>query len=64
MVLGTVVLLFDRLEPDCLEELLGLEQGTVRWLLRGLHSIAVVPDRGMGPIRLMHPSFHDFLIRQ
>jgi len=27
MVLGTVVLLFDRLEPDCLEELLGLEQG-------------------------------------
>jgi len=62
MVLGTVVLLFDRLEPDCLEELLGLGQGTVRWLLRGLHSIAVVPDRGKGPIRLMHPSFHDFLI--
>jgi len=35
MVLGTVVLLFDRLDPDCLEKLLGLGQGTVRWQLLG-----------------------------
>jgi len=61
-VLGTVVLLFDRLEPESLERLLSLEEGTVRWMLRDLHSIAIVPNTGAGPIRLMHPSFHDFLV--
>jgi hypothetical protein len=37
VALGTVVLLFDRLEPESPEALLGLE-GAVRWMLRDLHS--------------------------
>src|SRR5882762_3399645 len=61
-VLGTIVVLFDPLEAGCLEGLLGLELGTVRWMLRDLHSIAIIPDDGDGPIRLLHPSFHDYLI--
>src|SRR5882762_2481402 len=62
-VQGTVVLLFDPLDPDGLEVLLGLEENTVRLTFRSLHSITIVPDAGDGgPVQLLHPSFHDFLI--
>src|SRR5258705_3078918 len=62
VVLGTVVLLFDRLDPDSLEALLCLEEGTVWSTLEHLHSIAIVPKAGDGSVRPIHPSFHDFLI--
>jgi len=62
MVLGTIVLLLDPLDAESLEALLDLEEGMVRSTLLHLHSIAIVPDTGNGPVRLMHPSFHDFLI--
>src|SRR5258705_1512640 len=62
VVLGTIVLLFDRLDPDSLEALLCLEEGTVWSTLEHLHSIAIVPEAGGGSVRLIHPSFHDFLI--
>jgi len=61
-VLGTVVLLFDPLEPESLEALFELGENTVRTTLRHLHSIAIVPDAGDGPVRLIHPSFHDFYV--
>jgi hypothetical protein len=61
-VLGAIVLLFDPLGPDSLESLLGLEQNTVHSTLLHLHSIAIVSDTGDGSVRLIHPSFHDFLI--
>ena len=61
-VLGTVVLLFDPLDPESLEALVGLNKNMVRMTLRHLHSIIIVPDDGAGPIRLIHPSSHDFLI--
>jgi hypothetical protein len=61
-VLGTLVLLFDSLESASLEALLGLDESTVPLTLLHLHSIAIVPDVGGGPIQLIHPSFHDFLI--
>ena len=61
-VLGAIVLVFDPLEPESLEALLGLEERTVRLTLHRLHSIASVPDAGGGPVRLIHPSFHDFLV--
>ena len=62
MVLGTVALLFDPLEPESTEALLDLDRSTVRSLLRRLHSIAIVPDAGGGPVQLLHPSFRDFLV--
>jgi len=61
-VLGTVVLLFDSLEPESLGALFGLGTNAVRSTLHHLHSIAIVPDAGGGPVRLIHPSFHDFFI--
>src|SRR5882762_7481506 len=62
MVLGTIVLLFDPLDPKSLEALLDLEESTVQSTLRHLHSIIIIPDDGGGSVRLIHPSFHDFLI--
>jgi len=62
IVLGTIVLLFDPLGPESLEALLDLDESTVHLTLYHLHSIAIVPGAGGGPVRLIHPSFHDFLI--
>jgi len=62
MVLGTIVLLFDPLDPKSLEALLDLEESTVRLTLRHLHSIIIISEAGGGSVRLIHPSFHDFLI--
>jgi hypothetical protein len=61
-VLGTNILLFDPLDPENLEVLLGLRANTVRMTLQHLHSIVIVPDSGGGPVRLIHPSSHDFLV--
>jgi len=61
-VLGSIVLLSDALEAESLEGLLGLEEDTVRSTLLHLHSIAIVPGPGRGCVRLIHPSFHDFLV--
>jgi len=62
IVQGTVVLLFDPLDSESIECLLGLEESTVRSTLRSLHSIMTVPVAGGGPVRLIHPSYHDFLV--
>jgi len=61
-VLGSVVLLFDPLEAEGLEGLLGLGENTVRPTLHQLHSIAIVPDAGGGPVQPIHPSLHDFIV--
>src|SRR5258705_1934510 len=43
VVLGTIALLFNPLDPESLEQLLGLDKRTVRSTLRHLHSIVIVP---------------------
>jgi len=60
-VLGTVVLLFDPLDAESMEGLLGLGKSTVRSKLRCLHSIVTVPEAKGGSIQLIHPSFRDYL---
>src|SRR5882762_6607531 len=62
MVLGTIVLLYEPLDVQGLEVLLELEESTVHSTLQHLHSIAIIPDAGCGPIRLIHPSFSEFLV--
>ncbi|KAJ6556396.1 hypothetical protein B0H19DRAFT_1152495 [Mycena capillaripes] len=44
-----------------LDNILGLERGTVRFALRGLHSILFIPDSDGSRIRVHHASLHDFL---
>ncbi|KAJ7645215.1 hypothetical protein DFH06DRAFT_1212693 [Mycena polygramma] len=44
-----------------LDSILGLQRGTVRLALRGLHSILFIPDSDDSRIRVHHASLHDFL---
>lgn len=60
-VVGTIVLLVDPLPSGPLEMLLGLRPGRVRRSLLHLHSVMLVPESVDGQIRVLHPSFRDFL---
>jgi hypothetical protein len=44
-----------------LEEILGLQRGSARFALRGLHSILFIPDVDDHRVRVHHASLHDFL---
>ncbi|KAJ7244920.1 hypothetical protein C8J57DRAFT_1363370 [Mycena rebaudengoi] len=45
-----------------LDEILGLPRGSVRFALRGVHSLLFIPDSDYQPIRLHHQSLSDFLL--
>ena len=49
-MLGTIVLLFDLLEAESLEALLGLDKSTVRFTLRNLHSVLSSRTWEMAPL--------------
>jgi NACHT domain len=61
MVLGTIIFLRDPLSPLALEELLNLTRNTVRETLIHLQSVVIVPENDGQTIRLLHPSFFDFM---
>jgi NACHT domain len=61
MILGSLILLQDQLSPHALEQLLFLRSGIVQETLAHLHSVIVVPDSDKEVIRLLHPSFFDFM---
>jgi hypothetical protein len=61
MVLGSITLIRLPLSPFALEQLLGLKSSTVRETLAHLHSVVIVPDDDTRTIRLLHPSFFDFI---
>ncbi|KAJ7906986.1 hypothetical protein B0H13DRAFT_1618912 [Mycena leptocephala] len=44
-----------------LERILNLQRGTVRFALRGVHSILFIPDADDDQIRVHHASLYDFL---
>ena len=58
IVLGSVVLLCNPLSPSNLEQLLGLHIGIT---LQELQSVVILPNDNSKVMRLIHPSFHDFL---
>ncbi|KAH9830592.1 WD40-repeat-containing domain protein [Rhodofomes roseus] len=63
LVVGSIVLIRDRLSPSALEDLLNQQSNTVKRALRPLQSLITVLERSEGEvIRLIHPSFHDFLV--
>jgi hypothetical protein len=61
-VMGTIVVLFDALSPDSLAMLLDHSKETITLLLGSLHSLLDVPDEEGRLIRLLHPSFREFLL--
>jgi hypothetical protein len=60
MVLGSLVLLYDPLSPSNFEQLLDLSI-PLNSMLRHLQSVIVLPSDGNKVMRLIHPSFCDFL---
>jgi hypothetical protein len=61
IVLGSIIFLRDPLSSRALEELLKLKPTTVRQTLVHLHSVVIVPEDHFQVIRLLHPSFFDFV---
>lgn len=64
-IVGSIVILYDTLSVTALSSLLfGPSRGAIRPLLgvlSSLHSVLNVPEDLSQPVRLLHPSFHDFL---
>ncbi|KAF8537665.1 vegetative incompatibility protein HET-E-1 [Trichophaea hybrida] len=64
LIVGSIVILFDALPAIMLDSLLHLPLRTVNMRLRCLHSVMDVPESDESPVRLLHPSFRDFLLDQ
>jgi hypothetical protein len=61
LILGTIAILQDPLPPDQLEDLLECDV-SVNGYLQQLQAIITVPNDDVGVIRLIHPSFFDFIV--
>jgi hypothetical protein len=61
-VIGTIAILSEPLSSKALGKLLALDQERVHLRLRHLRSVLNVPNDEHSPIRLLHPSFRDFLL--
>ncbi|KAG8947586.1 hypothetical protein FRC04_010636 [Tulasnella sp. 424] len=63
LILDSIVLLRNPLPPSALDSLLALAPGDVMTAIQDLGSILVIPDLhdSSTPIRIFHPSFHDFI---
>ena len=63
-IVGSIVVLFDSLPAIALSQLLAIPEEVVRLKLHCLHSVLDIPPGKEGPIRLIHPSFRDFLLNE
>jgi hypothetical protein len=63
-VLGTIVALYSPLSVSSLCGLLHLPKGAIERGLADLHAILDIPKDTTRPLRLHHPSFRDFLLKQ
>jgi NACHT domain len=61
-IVGSIVILFDSLSITVLARLLDMPVWKVDTTLGLLRSVLDVPKSQDSPIRLLHPSFHDFLL--
>ncbi|KAJ7300640.1 hypothetical protein DFH08DRAFT_673179, partial [Mycena albidolilacea] len=61
MVLGSIVYLQDPLSPMALERLLEPAAGRIRETFLHLHAVLIVPENESNIIRLLHPSFANFI---
>ena len=61
-IVGSIVVLFDTLSATSLAGLLETPKEKILQTLRNLHSVLDVPECEDGSIRLLHPSFRDFLL--
>jgi hypothetical protein len=61
-IIGSIVLLFDKLPATSLAEILQIPKEEIDQTFTHLHSILDIPERPDERIRLLHPSFRDFLL--
>lgn len=61
-IIGSIVILIDPLPAPTLARLLDKSTKAVDHTLNDLYSILEVPSNQTDPVRLIHPSFHDFLL--
>jgi hypothetical protein len=61
-VVGAIMVLFDPLSAEALARLLNEAKSAVNQTLGDLHSVLKIPESPIYPIRLLHPSFRDFLL--
>ncbi|KAH0551582.1 hypothetical protein GP486_007200, partial [Trichoglossum hirsutum] len=61
-IVGSITILFDPLSTLVLAKLLSEQKDTVTLRLRHLHSVLNIPKDQDHPVRLLHPSFRDFLL--
>lgn len=63
-IVGAIIVLFDSFSLSALKSLFSTFSETMNITLDPLKSLLNVPDDGNTPIRLLHPSFRDFLVNQ
>jgi hypothetical protein len=63
-VVGAIVLLLDPLSSQRLAILLGVDMDSVTDALWGMESVIMIPESDDQVVRIIHPSFHDFLTNQ
>jgi hypothetical protein len=61
-VVGSIVISFDLMSVDTLSKLLSVEQRQIEVVLRYLYPVLDAQDKENSLIRLLHPSFRDFLL--
>jgi hypothetical protein len=61
-VVGSLVILSEPLSASALARLLDLPIERINLRVRRLHSVLNIPKDHAGPIRLLHPSFREFLL--
>jgi len=61
-VVGSVAILIEPLSAASLAKLLDVRLETINLRVRNLHSVLNIPQSKHHPIRLLHPSFRDFLL--
>jgi hypothetical protein len=61
-IVGSIVILFDSLSAVALSRLFDVQDWEISVTLRPLHSILRVPNSLNSSVRLLHPSFRDFLL--
>ena len=61
-IVGSIIVLFDVLPSSALGDLLFVEREEIDLTLNSLHSLLNISKKREFPIRLLHPSFRDFLL--
>jgi hypothetical protein len=62
LIVGAIVIIFEALSADILAKLLDISKEEIGQTLYDLHSLLEVLESQEYPIRLLHPSFRDFLL--